>query len=285
MRRMRSPEAQRSPIVPMIGRPAPTFVSKRKRTPRSRAVSFSTIEYIKTQQFGQFILNGDPITKDYVRLIENCTPSYSYLNRCAVLNNNLKNKIHPYYLNYVPLQKLCRRILRHEKLKYGEENDKVFGILFDGAWLWEEYLNSLLGKLNIVHPQNKTKTNGIYLFSHPLKAPRYPDFYGSGIVMDAKYKRYENLDVADIGREDLSQIISYMYVLASKHGAILIPSIKEETAMSRKLSGEYGGEVHLISLIIPSDIQSYGQFIKEISKSENSFTDVIKTLQNSLNHV
>ena len=41
MRSMRSPEARRSLMVLMMGRPAPTLVSKRYFTPRSRAVCLS----------------------------------------------------------------------------------------------------------------------------------------------------------------------------------------------------------------------------------------------------
>ena len=39
--RILSPEFRRSLMVPMMGNPAPTFVSKRNFTPRLKAVSFN----------------------------------------------------------------------------------------------------------------------------------------------------------------------------------------------------------------------------------------------------
>ena len=95
--------------------------------------------------------------------------------------------------------KICLQILRHESLKYGQEKDKIYGILFDGAWLWEEYLNTIFvgHQLGITHAENKTGKNGIQLYDGGKKC-YYPDFYkqtqgdltgDSSFVLDAKYKR------------------------------------------------------------------------------------------------
>jgi len=46
-------------------------------------------------------------------------------------------------------------ILRHDGLKYEGDNGNVYGILFDGAWLWEEYLNTLLCKHGFIRAENK----------------------------------------------------------------------------------------------------------------------------------
>lgn len=54
--------------------------------------------------------------------------------------------VHPYYSEYLPLQKLCLQILRYEELKYGQEEDEIYGVLVDAAWLWEEYLALLLSE-------------------------------------------------------------------------------------------------------------------------------------------
>ncbi|MCH5229683.1 MAG: hypothetical protein J1F12_06800 [Muribaculaceae bacterium] len=43
--------------------------------------------------------------------------------------------------------------------------------------------------------------------------------------MDAKYKRYESKKISDISREDLAQLISYMYVLKARNGVLMFPSI------------------------------------------------------------
>src|SRR5690606_28301755 len=121
------------------------------------------------------------------------TPKYERRNRTSIINSNLKPIVHPYFYEYQNLQQICLQILRYEGLKYGEENDKVYGLLFDGAWLWEEYLNTLLHPLQFIHPENKTGKNAIYLFQN-MKGKRYPDFLKDDMVLDAKYKRLSTKD-------------------------------------------------------------------------------------------
>ena len=61
-----------------------------------------------------------------------------------------------------------------EERKYGENDEEVCGILFDGAWLWEEYVNTILQECGFKHPRNKEKEDPIYLFEDN-KGKRYPD--------------------------------------------------------------------------------------------------------------
>ena len=42
-------------------------------------------------------------------------------------------------------------------MKYGRDDDEIYGVLFDGAWLWEEYLNTFLADIGFEHPRNKQK--------------------------------------------------------------------------------------------------------------------------------
>ena len=99
-----------------------------------------TIEYINTKN--RYILSYDSEIKNYVQQIFYSTPSYDRNKRESVINKNLNKLSHPYYYEYEPLRKICIQILRHEKLKYGTNNNTVYGLLFDGAWLFEEYLNT-----------------------------------------------------------------------------------------------------------------------------------------------
>ena len=73
-----------------------------------------------------------------------------------MIAKNLRPKIHLYYSGYSSLTKLCLLILRNEQIKYGQDDSNIHGILFDGAWLWEEYLNTILSPCGIKHPRNKT---------------------------------------------------------------------------------------------------------------------------------
>ena len=54
-------------------------------------------------------------------------------------------------------------ILRNEQHQYGTGTRNVYGILFDGAWLWEEYVNTLIGDA-FYHPKNKTGDGTQHLF-------------------------------------------------------------------------------------------------------------------------
>ena len=162
-----------------------------------------TIEFIKHHPFGKGILNNDPETKRCVTLISLITPTYNKMSLRTVINANLKPKVHPYYTKYKALQQLCLRILRHDSLRYGKDKDKVHGILFDGAWLWEEYLAKVLQQ----DMQHLTKENSkkFYLFKEDNKKFQQiiPDFLSlkkKPIVGDAKYIRLGNKnDLAEDG--------------------------------------------------------------------------------------
>ncbi|WP_346749537.1 restriction endonuclease, partial [uncultured Brachyspira sp.] len=132
-----------------------------------------TIEYINTKSRGILNINED-IKSGVFQIIE-ATKRYDKNKRQSIINKNLKKLNHPYFYEYEPLRKICIQILRHEELKYGREENKIYGILFDGAYLWEEYIYTILKDLDFLHPRNKEKTDGINLLNK--KWTVYPDFY------------------------------------------------------------------------------------------------------------
>lgn len=167
--------------------------------------------------------------------------------------------------------------MREEEIKYGEKDDRVYGVLFDGAWLWEEYLNTLFDDLEIHHPENKSRRSPIYLF-WPRRAERYPDFWTTGLVMDAKYKGYDGKPVYKIGTDDLAQVISYMYILEAHFGGFLVPGKDGQGNYTCETLNGYGGELFLLSLPIPSGSVSYSDFIEKIRLNEESFVETITKL-------
>ena len=195
-----------------------------------------------------------------------------------IISNNLRAKIHPYYSEYEPLRKLCIQILRQEEIKYGKDDDTVYGVLFDGAWLWEEYLNTVLRDLDFIHPENKLNLGAIHLFK-PKRGRRFPDFYNDQMVLDAKYKRYENGGVTGISREDLAQVISYMYIRNSLIGGFLVPGGEELSVDMEYLHGNYGGKMILLNLPIASDAYTYEDFCSKMSSNEKTLSDMIRTIQ------
>lgn len=265
-----------------------------------------TIEYIKTKAHGAHILSNNKETKEAVSQIVMATQTYNVRERQKVINQNLRPVRHPYYSAYTELQKICLQILRHESLKYGQEKDKVYGILFDGAWLWEEYLNSIFEEkhLNITHAKNKTEENGIALYENGKKS-YYPDFYKAvkgdkqgkkSFVLDAKYKRLGSdvnndgedsptLNRISICHDDLFQMITYMYVLPAKHCALLYPiEPDEETnqndkvikSLPRKLKG-LGGEICGYGLKIPVK-DKMNEFREDMKVVEERLTESIKNI-------
>lgn len=235
-----------------------------------------TIEYIKTIPFGDVILSSDNTVDECVKKIISYTPSYSHQERMKALQNNLIPCHHPFYTEYIALQKLCVQILRQEELKYGADDDRIYGILFDGAWLWEEYLNTLLCDAGFTHPENKMGTGAIYLFEHG--GQRFPDFWKTGSVLDAKYKRLAtNANRLDIDRNDVHQIIAYMYRLKASKGGIICPYTGDSNkVVSQKMHKDsYLGTMSLYALAIPKGCKSYSDFIKQMAKNEKSLLQSI----------
>jgi 5-methylcytosine-specific restriction endonuclease McrBC regulatory subunit McrC len=120
-----------------------------------------TIEYIKRKPYGNKILSQ---VQDEVRLVIDITSSYELYDRQRVIEKNKKFLVHhAYYHEYLALQKLCLQILQHQKHKIGSGVSEIYGILFDGAWLWEEYINSLICD-KFYHPMNKENKGKQWLF-------------------------------------------------------------------------------------------------------------------------
>lgn len=241
-----------------------------------------TIEYIKHHPFGNSILNNDSGTIEYVRQIIEATPSYSLRDRQRILNANRRPKVHPYFTKYRELQQLCVHILRHESLKYGEEMDRIHGVLFDGAWLWEEYLNTILHELGFHHPENKRQIGGFKMFKHQNEDEQisrnsrvlFPDFYKDGFILDAKYKHLNR----GIGREDLYQVVTYMYCRKANHGGYVYPD-EGTNSYSRYQLGGYSGYIHLLPVSIPQDMSNHNAFIQVMEESENRLRSLIQDVK------
>ncbi len=233
-----------------------------------------TIEYIKTIPSGDIILSSDKTVEDCIKKIISYTPSYSHTERIKIIQDNLLPCNHPFYTEYTALQKLCVQILRQEEIKYGTDDDRIYGILFDGAWLWEEYLNSLLCEKGFIHPENKLGTGAIYLFEHG--GQRFPDFWKQDIVLDAKYKKLAiNGNRLDIERDDVHQIMAYMYRLKASKGGIVCPydGEKNKIISQNMHKDSYLGSLSLYALAIPKNCSSYEDFTKLIVENERTLLE------------
>ncbi|MCY7080589.1 McrC family protein [Streptococcus oralis] len=231
-----------------------------------------TIEYIKNQKNFGVLLDSN---RENMTEITRVTPSYKLADRAKIIRGNQSKPIrHAYFHEYRKLQELCLMILNREKHGLGYQEQKIHGILFDVAWLWEEYVHSLLPK-DFIHPRNKDKTDGISVFSNRERKV-FPDFYHKElkIVLDAKYKKLEFTE-RGINREDLFQLISYSYILEAEKAGLVFPS-KEKVVDNEigKLAG-YGALLKKWSIQIPLKSSSYDEFCEMMENSEENFKVII----------
>ena len=238
-----------------------------------------TIEFISNHPYGGGILMNDDLTKDAVTLIREATPTYSQNERRKVINQNLRPLSHPFFSEYRHLQRLCMQILRFEEIKYGRNEDEIYGVLFDGAWLWEEYVNTILKNQGYIHPQNKIHKGKISLFTDG-SGTRYPDFYKEDIVLDAKYKRYADMKLQNIDGDDLHQVITYMYILAVNHGGFIVPwqyQIEENKSQPKTLKG-FGGRMNIYGITVDSPAQNYKDYCTQMSQYEKRLISRLKQI-------
>ena len=230
-----------------------------------------TIEFMKTKRYGQAALDIDRETKENVETIIENTPSYNKNERRNIVNKNLRSKVHPYYTEYRPLQLLCLQILRMEEVKYGESEDEIYGILFDGAWLWEEYVNTILEEYGFIHPRNKQGKGRIYLFDDH-SGVRYPDFYKDDIVLDAKYKKLESYEkVSKVGRDDVHQVIAYMNNRKASKGGFIAPLNQRQVTVPTSRLKDSASTMSIYGIEISKIVSSYADFCDEMKKMEATF--------------
>ena len=235
-----------------------------------------TMEYIALQPYGSTLLGN--IRKE-VRYIIECTPSYRRANRSTVLEYNLRHPVnHAYFTQYRMLQQLCIIILSNQRHAFNGQENRLHGILFDGSWLWEEYVDSLIGD-SFFHPRNKLKEGKQHLLEGGT-GPIYPDFISRSkqhpIIADAKYK-----PISNIHKEDYWQILAYMYRFDSKLGIFLYPDAKQTSRKElHMLQGTtFHGDVKArediivakLGLSIPDTAVDYADFISRMSPCEKAF--------------
>ena len=277
--------------TPFIGRVAYSQREHVNDNPMMQLIRH-TIEFIKRKPYGIKLLNK---TKEEVQAVIEATPSFDQKNLRKVLVDSKKNPVrHAYYHEYRDLQRLCILILQNSRHSIGAGSSKMYGVLFDGAWLWEEYINTLIKK-DFYHPRNKAKEGYQWLFSDKGKVGKiYPDFIGrnSGnrIIADAKYKPQRN-----ISGDDYLQVLAYMYRFDAKMSFYFYPKTAIEGEGDRMLYLNEGvsfeGPVkkrddvvlYKYGLEIPENVGSYEEFTKIISEKEKSFREGIYTRIQTVN--
>ena len=233
-----------------------------------------TIEYMKNQKsIGRGVLDNLSTSRENEAEIVRVTSTYKLANRAKIIRiNKTKPLRHAYFREYRKLQELCLMILNREKHGLGDQEQKIHGILFDVAWIWEEYVYTLLPK-DFIHPRNKNRADGISVFSDRERKV-FPDFYHQNhkIVLDTKYKKLEFTEKG-INREDLFQLISYSYILKAEQAGLVFPS-KEKVVDNEigKLAG-YGALLKKWSIQVPGQAESYQDFVRKMESFEKVFIE------------
>lgn len=235
-----------------------------------------TIEHIKKKPYGNRLLSQ---VKDEVKLVVEVTSDYELYDKRKIINENKKNVVrHAFFREYRALQQLCILILQNQKHQIGSGSRRIYGILFDGAWLWEEYMNMLVGDI-FYHPMNKAKQGGQYLFAGN-KGKIYPDFISKNeidrVIADAKYKPIDN-----IGNKDYLQLLAYMFRFDAKKGFYLYPEaentddlrlcVNKGSSYENNVSAREEVCVTKHGLKIPNDTERYDDFVSKIKECEVVF--------------
>ena len=181
-----------------------------------------TIEFIKRRRDLRQVLYMNDVTKENIHVIEANSLYFESTGAAKTIHHNIRNPVrHGYYLEYQALQRVCIAILKAESHYFTKDsNTEVYGIIFDGAWLFEEYINTLIGS-QYIHPQNTKGLGRQYLFNNG-NGLIYPDFISRSEVnqkiADAKYKPIHNI----YGRDYL-QLVAYMYRFDAVKGYFIYP--------------------------------------------------------------
>lgn len=235
-----------------------------------------TIEFIKRKPYGKNLLIK---VKEEVKLVIDATPGYEPYDRQRIIEQNKKNTVrHAYFREYLALQRLCLLILRHQKHQIGAGSKQIYGILFDGAWLWEEYINSLIEDV-FYHPMNKGGKGAQRLFDGNIGLI-YPDFMSRNdetrIIADAKYKPLDN-----IGNRDYLQVLAYMFRFDAKAGYYLYPEAEGSEDLKLWMNRGSTYEKNVMprddisitkhGLKISVDASDYSEFVMKMKVQEQEF--------------
>lgn len=141
--------------------------------------------------------------------------------------------MHPFFRErYEPLRELAVMLLSDDCIGvYGaDEEREVSGVIFNGAWLWEEYLATVLTPKGFVHSDCASiGRHDVFSDCHNQYGQGlYPDFYREhhgGIVLDAKYKHSPQGLKSDVQRLDVFQMMTYVLNTGARTAGLIYPPV------------------------------------------------------------
>lgn len=246
-----------------------------------------TIEFISRYEWGRTVLRNDSDTMEAVSCVRQYTSDYSSTDRALIIRKNQKPAFHLFYTKYRPLQELCLRILRLEKMGYYMSNNKseIYGILYDGAILWENYIASVISPM-FSHCTSRNSSFNLLSDENGEFQQIVPDYLGindSGdfVVADAKYIPMDNIRELPSSRAMPIYYKTLMYMLRfkAKQGFLFYPSSVDNNCNSTHKYDivDTGKTVYLLGLKIPTEKGlTYPDFCKLMRCSEEKFAEIVR---------
>lgn len=244
------------------------------------------IEYMGQSWIGRKILKIDKETHIYVQTIKDVTPSFNRGDLRQILMKNKRTIIHPLYKNYAKLQKLCIEILKHKKVKYETNDNKIHGLLVDGAWLWEEYVAKVLEGRMCHFVLNSGRKFWLFNDDSDNIQRIVPDYLSTEkhIVGDAKYIPLDSINNKELSNEERATGIYYktlMYMLrfSADTGFLFYPGNNHKHYSDYKVIDT---NKHLIKLGIKiSHAKEFKTFWKEMASNESEFITLYDLITNN----
>ena len=190
---------------------------------------------------------------------------------------------HPFFgVHYEPLRILSRMLLHGDGLGiYGEDDYReVCGVLFDGAWLWEEYVASILEGEGFVHSNPATRAGVRYAFKSPCdEGELYPDFVSSSrrMILDAKYKR------GWIHRDDRLQLMAYAFNTGYERMGLIFPPQEnsngvDSSVVKRELRQSDMARRYFWRNFVFKPINGLGEdaFLRQMEESEGALREFVR---------
>jgi 5-methylcytosine-specific restriction endonuclease McrBC regulatory subunit McrC len=192
----------------------------------------------------------------------------------------------PYFqAHYEPLRRVALALLRHEGASLYQREQEAEGVIFDGSWLWEEYVWTLLREIEgFHHPRNKEQTGR---WSTPPGVTFYPDFFhrDKRVVLDAKYRRPLADQDEERSQPIATQVFAYMFLLDAVHGGIINPEgngTHSPSEITRQMRVEDRDAKkawwHALALEPPRDLANASAFKTEMEEREKAFKKEVKKI-------
>jgi 5-methylcytosine-specific restriction endonuclease McrBC regulatory subunit McrC len=262
--------------IPFLGKVAYDTHEISFDNPTNHLIRYALVKV--RQKWGGLLAEDNRVTEMRHQLEQN-TPTWNPRDvmQCIRCKENQSPIKHPYFgAHYEPLRKVSLALLRDEGASLYQQQQEAEGVIFDGSWLWEEYLWTLLKNLKgFEHLENKKEEEG---WKTGLGFRVVPDFFHKSkrVILDAKYKRQR------VSQDDAKQVFAYMFLLDAVHGGLIKPDGDDDEnriTIYRQFHEAEREERkawwHNFVLKPPSDASTAEEFLNKMGEKEKKFTNAV----------